>query len=303
MLRKWISSTLAVLLLASTPVFAQHAELTIVDKTKAVEQVLYGTDQTGSLSERLTRLEKDIYGTESKDALMGKADKLYTYSKENTLTAPSLITRLNAVEWAISHDQTAVPAKQKLEQLEQLLIGAPATGAFDKRITKVTNIAFTESPEISEVTLFQDTLVKIKMVTPLDTRQNREGDSFAFQASEDVYSNGVLVIAKGAVGAGKVLKVQQARNFGRDAKLDLSFDTLQAFDGTEVQTFLGDKAKEETKSLAKAAGATVAGLIVLGPVGVVGGAFIHGKDVTIPAGAELYIQTKTEASVYGLKVK
>lgn len=303
MLRKWISGTLAVLLLASTPVFAQHAELTIVDKTKAVEQVLYGTDQTGSLSERLTRLEKDIYGTETKEALMGKADKLYTYSKENTLTAPSLITRLNAVEWAISHDQTAVPAKQKLEQLEQLLIGAPATGAFDKRITKVTNIAFTESPEISEVTLFQDTLVKIKMVTPLDTRQNREGDSFAFQASEDVYSNGVLVIAKGAIGAGKVLKVQQARNFGRDAKLDLSFDTLQAFDGTEVQTFLGDKAKEETKSLAKAAGATVAGLIVLGPVGVVGGAFIHGKDVTIPAGAELYIQTKTEASVHGLKVK
>ncbi|WP_312562820.1 hypothetical protein [Anaerospora sp.] len=303
MLRKWISGTLAALLLASTPVFAQHAELTIVDKTKAVEQVLYGTEQTGSLSERLTRLEKEIYGTESKEALMGKADKLYSYSKENTPTAPSLITRLNAVEWAISHNQTAVPAKQKLEQLEQLLIGAPATGTFDKRIIKVSNIAFTESPEVSEVTLFQDTLVKIKMVTPLDTRKNREGDSFAFQASEDVYSNGVLVIAKGATGEGKVLKVQQARNFGRDAQLDLSFNTLQAFDGTEVQTFLGDKAKEETKSLAKAAGATVAGLIVLGPVGVVGGAFIRGKDVTIPAGAELYIQTKTEASVYGLKVK
>ncbi|WP_333594052.1 hypothetical protein [Anaerospora hongkongensis] len=303
MLRKWISGTLAVLVLAATPVFAQTAELTIVDKTKAVEQVLYGTDQTGSLSERLTRLEKDIYGSESKEALMGKADKLYTYSKENTLTSPSLITRLNAVEWAISHNQTAVPAKQKLEQLEQLLIGAPAIGSFDKRITKVSNIAFTQSPEMSEVTLFQDTLVRIKMVTPLDTRQNREGDKFTFQASEDVYVNGVLVIAKGAVGEGKILKVQQARNFGRDAKLDLSFDTLQAFDGTEVQTILGDKAKEETKSLAKAAGATVAGLIVLGPVGVVGGAFIHGKDVTIPAGAELYIQTKSEASVYGLKVK
>ncbi|WP_312518491.1 hypothetical protein [Anaerospora sp.] len=303
MLRKWISGTLAVLVLAGTPVFAQNAELTIVDKTKAVEQVLYGTDQTGSLSERLTRLEKEIYGSETKEALMGKADKLYTYSKENTLTAPSLITRLNAVEWAISHNQTAVPAKQKLEQLEQLLIGAPAPGALDKRITKVSNIAFTQSPEMNEVTLFPDTLVRIKMITPLDTRQNREGDAFTFEASEDVYVNGVLVIAKGAVGEGKILKVQQARNFGRDAKLDLSFDTLQAFDGTEVQTFLGDKAKEETKSLAKAAGATVAGLIVLGPVGVVGGAFIHGKDVTIPVGAELYIQTKAEASVYGLKVK
>lgn len=303
MLRKWISGTLAVLVLASAPVFAQNAELTIVDKTKAVEQVLYGTDQTGSLSERLTRLEKEIYGSETKEALMGKADKLYTYAKENSLTTPSLITRLNAVEWAVSHNQTAVPAKQKLEQMEQLLIGAPAIGAFDKRITKIANIAFTEKPEVNEVTLFQDTLVKIKMVTPLDTQQNREGDTFTFQASEDVYVNGVLAIAKGAVGEGKILKVQQARNFGRDAKLELSFDTLQAFDGTEVQTILGEKAKEETKSLAKAAGATVAGLIVLGPVGVVGGAFIHGKDVTIPAGSELYIQTKAEASVYGIKVK
>lgn len=303
MLRKWISGTLAVLVLASTTVSAQSSELTIVDKTTAVEQTLYGADQTGSLSERLTRLEKEIYGTETKEALMGKADKLYSYTKENSHSAPSLITRLNAVEWTISHNQTAIPAKQKLEQMEQMLIGAPANGAIDKRVTKISNIAFTEAPEVNEVTLFQDTLVRIKMVTPLDTRQNREGDAFTFQASEDVYANGVLVIAKGAVGEGKVLKVQQARNFGRDAKMELSFNTLQAFDGTEVQTVLGDKAKEETKSLAKAAGATVAGLIVLGPVGVVGGAFIHGKDVTIPAGSELYIQTKAEASVYGIKVK
>lgn len=303
MLRKWISGTLAVLVLTSSTVFAQSSELTIVDKTTAVEQTVYGADQTGSLSERLTRLEKEIYGTETKEALMGKADKLYSYTKENSHNAPSLITRLNAVEWTISHNQTPIPAKQKLEQMEQMLIGAPANGAIDKRVTKISNIAFTEAPEVNEVTLFQDTLVRIKMVTPLDTRQNREGDVFSFQASEDVYVNGVLVIAKGAVGEGKILKVQQARNFGRDAKMELSFDTLQAFDGTEVQTILGDKAKEETKSLAKAAGATVAGLIVLGPVGVVGGAFIHGKDVTIPAGSELYIQTKAEASVYGIKVK
>jgi len=303
MLRKWISSTLAVLVLATAPVLAQTAELTIVDKTAAVEKTLYGADQTGSLSERLTRLEKEIYGAESKESLMGKADKLYTFSKENSFSAPSLITRLNAVEWTISHNQTAVPAKQKLEQLEQLLIGSPATGALDNRVNKISKIAFAEVPEVSQVSLFQDTLVKIKMVTPLDTRQSRVGDAFTYQSSEDVYVNGVLVIAKGATGSGKILKVQQAKNFGRDAKLELSFDSLQAFDGSEVQTVMGDKAKEETKSLAKAAGATVAGLIVLGPVGIVGGAFIHGQDVTIPAGAELYIQTKTEASVFGIKVK
>ena len=98
-------------------------------------------------------------------------------------------------------------------------------------------------------------------------------------------------------------KVEPARNFGRDAKLEISFDSLEAMDGTSVETFLGEKAKEETKSMAKAAGATVAGMIILGPIGVVGGAFVHGQDLTIPAGTQLYIQTKTDTEVYGIKAK
>ena len=66
-----------------------------------------------------------------------------------------------------------------------------------------------------------------------------------------------------------------------------------------IHTVLGDKAKAENKSLATAAGASVAGMLILGPLGVVGGAFVHGKDVNIPVGSEVYIQVKEQTNLYG----
>ena len=70
--------------------------------------------------------------------------------------------------------------------------------------------------------------------------------------------------------------------------------------GTYVDTHVGEAAKKEMKSLAMAAGASLAGIAVLGPVGIVVGAFVHGKDVRLPAGTELYIQTKADTTLYGV---
>jgi len=78
---------------------------------------------------------------------------------------------------------------------------------------------------------------------------------------------------------------------------------MEAMDGTAVETVMGEKAKEETKSMAKAAGASVAGMVLLGPIGIVGGAFVHGQDITIAPGTILFIQTKADTSVYGLQTQ
>ena len=49
-----------------------------------------------------------------------------------------------------------------------------------------------------------------------------------------------------------------------------------------------------------AAGASFAGMVILGPIGIVGGAFVHGKEVTIPAGATIYIQNQETTNLYGI---
>ena len=57
------------------------------------------------------------------------------------------------------------------------------------------------------------------------------------------------------------------------------------------------------RSLAGAAGASVVGLILLGPIGLVGGVFVHGKNLTVPAGALLYIQTQNDVELVGMVAK
>ncbi len=277
--------------------------LTALDKTAAMEKYFYGNEQSGALTERITKLEKDVYGYESKDALLNKVDRLYNYMANNTPAESSFIMKLNAVEWALTHAVTAEPAKTRLDNLERVLVGNTSVSDFDSRLTKLAKLAYANGQvQPQAAPIMKDSLVKIKMISPLDTRTSKAGDEVVFQAAEDFLSGDTLIIAKGALGHGKVIKVERSKNFGRDAKLVVAFDAMTALDGSHVDTLLGDKAKEQTRSMAKAAGASVAGMFVLGPIGVVGGAFVHGEEVTMPAGTELYIQTKTEVEVYGIQV-
>ena len=304
MARKIISLFLAGLMILSVAAAQPTTDLTAVDKTGSVERLIYGSEQTGSLLERINKLDKDIYGSESKEPLIARSDRLYSYAWENTVGSPSLITRLNATEWILTHSQTDAGIKVRLESLEKLLTGTPSAASIDPRLKQLGKLAYTSGqPDVEPVELAKDTLVKIKLTGALDTRTSRPGDPVVYQAAEDVYVNGLLVIAKGSVGKGKIIKVERAQNFGRDAKLEVSFDYVGAVDGTVLATFLGEKAKQETESMAKAAGASMVGLAILGPIGIVGGAFVHGQEITVPAGAEMFIQTKDTLSLYGIKVK
>jgi hypothetical protein len=63
---------------------------------------------------------------------------------------------------------------------------------------------------------------------------------------------------------------------------------------------MGEESKQEMKNLAMAAGASLAGIVILGPIGVIGGAFVKGKNIDLPEGTEFYIQTKDNTTMYGV---
>ena len=301
-----VITTLILLISAlALPVAAQaDSELTVIQKLAVVEKGIYGATQTGSLTDRITKVEVDVYGSEAKEALMPRVDTLYAHVLETTDQAPSILTKLNAVEWTFTHRVSNTSIKARLENLETIMNGSPVTGAVDSRITKLLKLAYTDGQfEIAAMTVPQDTLVKIKTLSTLNSKQSKVGDTVALGIAEDVTIDGVLVFPQGASGIGKITKVEHSKNFGRDAKLEISFDNVRATDGSTVATVLGDKAKKETKSLVTAAGASVAGMIILGPVGILGGAFVNGKDADIPIGSQLYVQTKEAVEVYGIKVK
>ncbi|WP_425058574.1 hypothetical protein SCACP_32310 [Sporomusa carbonis] len=300
-----ITLTMLVISALAVPVSAQSSnELTVIGKLAIVEKTIYGASQTGALVDRVNKLEHDIYGKETREAVLPRVDKLYTYAQETSQESPSLMTRLNAVEWMLTHSVSDSPIKTRIENLEKVLNGSPSTGPLEERLSKLLKVAYTEGQfEVAAATLPKDTLIKIKTLSTLNSKQSRVGDTVALGVAEDVFIGGVLIIPKGARGTGKVVKVEPSRNFGRDAKLEISFNNVAAADGSLVDTFLGEKAKEQTKSMAKAAGASVAGMVIFGPVGIIGGAFVNGNDVSIPIGTQMYIQTKDNAEIYGIKVK
>ncbi|CVK19951.1 hypothetical protein [Sporomusa sphaeroides] len=307
MSNKKITALFTVMMLLITalavPVSAQSADLTVIGKLAVVEKAVYGTPQTGAVADRITKIEEDVYGSETQEALLPRVDELYTDVLETSEATPSMLTKLNSVEWTLTHSVSDNSIKARIDNLETIMNGSAEAGSLQGRLDKLLQLAYTDGEvEVASTLIPQDTLIKIKTLSTLHSKQSRAGDRVALAVAEDVYVGNVLVLPKGSTGSGKVVKVSPRKNFGRDAKLEVSFDTLKTVDGKTIAIFVGEKAEKETKSLATAAGASVAGMIVLGPVGVIGGAFVSGKDVEIPIGSQTYVQTKEDVEIYGITV-
>ena len=71
------------------PVLAAQLEQTPLEKIGAVEKILYGSEQEGSLIERTTKLEKELYGLPGREALMAKVDRIYAYVRDSSSGSPS----------------------------------------------------------------------------------------------------------------------------------------------------------------------------------------------------------------------
>ena len=112
----------------------------------------------------------------------------------------------------------------------------------------------------------------------------------------------VLVLPKGSQGSGVVTKVSRPKSFGRSGALDVSFDQVFSVDDEVIPTVLGPEAKEKLKMEAAAVGASTIGALALGPIGLVGGFFVKGKDVSLPAGSTLYIETQEAVTTKGLEL-
>lgn len=283
--------------------FAAEPDTTVQGRLTAIENVLYGSVQTGALLDRINRVEKDFDGTHpaSGVSMVSRVDTLYEALFDNT-ASPSVLTQLNAIEWGITHQVSMDSVQSRIATMEKTIQGSPKEGTFRSRIATLSGYAFgSATVPLSQVTVPANTLLKISLVTPVSTKNLKAGDVIQYKMAEDVMQNGLLLFGQGAPGEGVVTKVTPAKNFGRDAKIEIDFKHVRAFDGTEVETFLGEEAKKEMKSMAMAAGASVAGMVILGPIGIVTGAFVNGNDIDLPAGTQMYIQTKTNTVLYAIQ--
>lgn len=275
---------------------------TIANKLTAVERVAYGETQTGSLIDRVHRLEQDFAAGRPNESVIARVDNLYDLMYGNVLE-PSLISQMNAIEWSINREISTDSLVNRIAAMETVMDGKASEGSYRQRISQLSAYAFGSNVvPLTQVKVPANTLIRIASATPINAKQLRVGDVIEYRAAEDVIEGGHLLIAKGSPGQGKVTKVSQAKNFGRDAQVQIDFDTMRAIDGSDIPTLLGEESKKQMESMAMAAGASAAGLLILGPVGAIGGVFVKGRNVNLPAGTEFYIQVREETSLYGLEI-
>ena len=280
---------------------AAAAPETMAEKLAAVERTAYGEPQTGALLDRVNKLEKDFEGENSpRSSVMERVDAVYETMFGNA-AGPSLVTQMNAIEWGITRAVSMDSIQKRVSAMEITMTGKPSEGTYRHRIDTLAGYAFgTKDIPLSKVSIPANTLVKVSLATPVNAKTIKAGDRIELKAEEDVIENGMLLFAKGAPGYGEVTKVSQAKNFGRDAEVKIEFKALRAIDGTDTPVVLGEESKQKMQSMAMAAGASVAGIALLGPIGIIGGAFVKGKNIDLPVGTELYIQTSEPMTIYGL---
>lgn len=305
-MKKQILSLMLTVLLCFTsvvPAFAAASAIPLNEKIAAMEKLLYGTEQSGSLIQRVDSVEDDVYGAVTTDSVVDRVDNMYDYLAGLPDDGEaSFATRLNVVEWRVSESMSGSPAKTRIETAEKLLYGQAQTGALSTRVDELLKLASYEDAKVpvQEVTLPKDSVIKIAFTSELSTKTNKIGDVVNFKAADNLYVNDVLVLPKGANGIGKVKKVVQPGIFGKDGRIDITFTHIYGVDGRKIPVAIGELAKQKAESIAGAAGASIGSMIILGPVGIVGGAFVKGSSVTIPVGSETFVQVTEDVTMQGV---
>ncbi len=291
----------AMLALVTTSVWA--APDTVLEKTEALESTVYGKVQVGALTDRVHQLQDTIYGTKQQGSITGQVDALFKAVESQNMKV-TLHQEVNALEWMYYDEVHSGSLVERIAEMERSVNGMESKGSLQSRIQKLKQAIFGTQVGLrtKQGTIGADQVFSLELTEPITSQKNLKDDVVHVKVAEDVMDGETLLIPKGTVGTGHITEITKARSFGRNAKLNIVFDQLQGIDGTVFTAIQGEEAKSKTKDEYKAAGASVAGAVLLGPVGLVGGFFVKGKSIDLPVGTLVYVQPESTVTISGVEI-
>ena len=158
-----------------------------------------------------------------------------------------------------------------------------------QKATPSTTQTSAAGQEQSKTVLFEGTSVRLKLTKEVSSASAQVGDAVNFETIEDVRLGDAVVVPKGSHALGKVTTVVPKRHMGRPGKLDISVEYVRLASGEKL-ALSGSPEKSGKGHQGRMAGAMVATSIVVWPAAPFF-LFMHGKDITIPAGQEVTVYT------------
>ena len=278
------------------------SEIAILEDLSKIELLVFGEVKTESILSRIEYLEKELVGRTLPGIIKERVKQLKDFIITGTPDEPSLSFKINSAQLTLQDKVTDAPLLTKVEDLELSIFGETSDEVLAMRAEKIFNIIFDEGrPAVTEITIPAGTLIPVRLLEDIGSKKSDDGDIFEYQVTEDITYAGSLIIPRGAIGKGEVLKAKRASILLKKGQLEVDFRYIEAVDGTPLRLVMGESSEKENSRIGLAVGAGIAGLIILSnPIGLVAGALIPGKNVTIEEGTRLYLEVAGNTRISSL---
>ena len=176
---------------------------------------------------------------------------------------------------------------------------APLLGSFALALSFALATVSPARAEDALLKLKNHTEVKLAFDDEISSKTSKPGDIVHLHVVEPVKVEDKTAIAAGTPVVATITKVNHRARFGVNAKVQMVLSPIKTTAGTEIP--LGFKTKTNDMSRpGTAAGASLGGAVLLGPVGLVGGYFVVGKDVHARPGDKLTVEVNKDTLVKAL---
>ncbi|MBQ7168288.1 MAG: hypothetical protein IJR63_00115 [Synergistaceae bacterium] len=275
-----------------------------------IEQIIYGYTSKGGLIERLGKVEEDLFGRSLPGTIAERHAAILNFLDKGTDEQPSMMFKLGVAEWVVDKKiRASEPAVKRLEDLESNLTGASRAGnPIVMRVESLLATLIMDPVTAQPVTVPANTVMKFRFMDELSPAKSKAGDSVRLELTHDLIVNQNLVAPAGSLLVTEVRAVKRPGMFGVPGEVRLSFNELKPLGPERPAVWIGSESQKAIKEARTAGGrgegavigagaASIAGAVLLGPVGLVSGAFIRGNSIKIAAGSVTFLQTSGDCAV------
>ena len=303
-----LSRIIAMILLMcclSTVLPAAEVDRELDKRISRIERYIYGDEQSAAVADRLRQIEEDLFGRSTGQTDSEKSRYLHDFIFKGSASNLSLDMKLSFLEWKLFNKTGEGTLEVRLAEIDKKVIGNVSMEPMAFRLEQLVHLTIERGLiSLHTVTIPAGTEIRLRMKKDLSSRTATKGDTIPMVVADDLFISGnILAMTKGGIVTAEVKNVRRGGRFGRTGYVNLDVRNIESMDASLLPIKIEDAgSKFDKRKIGMAAGASTLGYLVLGPIGLAGGAFIKGGEVEVPVGTELSVVTTEDRKVTGVLV-
>ncbi len=274
-------------------------------RVSRIERYIYGEEQNAAMADRLRQIEEDLFGRATGQTDSQKSRYLHDFIFKGSAANLSLDMKLSFLEWKLFNKTGEGTLEARLVAIDKQVIGNVSMEPMAFRLEQLVHLSIERGViSLHSVTIPAGTEIRLRLKKDLSSRSSNKGDRIPMVVAHDLFiDKNILVMTNGGIVSAEVKSVRRGGRFGRTGYINLDVRNIESMDATMLPIRIEDAGEKfDKRKIGMAAGASTLGYLVLGPIGIAGGAFIKGDEIEVPAGTELSVVTTEDRRVTGVLV-